>query len=87
MTPGLSIPADILERALGWAAQQAIEQAGVESIKCLTIKQAAAQLSISVSSFRKLVTKIGYIDLGEKLPRFSVKQIKLLIEMRTVKGR
>jgi hypothetical protein len=86
MSSGLSIPQDVMERAAAWAIQQALERVDVDSIKCISAKQAAEQLGISVDSFKRLARATDYLDLGEKLPRWSLKDIRQLIESRKVKA-
>jgi predicted DNA-binding transcriptional regulator AlpA len=79
----LSIPQDLAERALGWAFQQRLESVDVEAATLLTVKEAAAMLKISAQSFRKIAPP--HVDLGEKLYRWSLKDIRQLVDSRRVK--
>lgn len=86
MSAGLTIPNDLLERALSWAAQQRFEAVNVEAITLLTAKEAAAKLSMPVKAFRKLAT--DHIDFGgAKRLRWSIADIRTLVEKRRVKSR
>lgn len=83
MNDGLTVSKDVAERALGWAFQQRLESVDVEATTLLTVKEAAAMLKISPHSFRKIAP--AHIDLGEKLYRWSLKDIRALIESRRTK--
>lgn len=85
MPPGLLIPDDLAFRALAWAAQQRFESVDVESVKLLKATQAAKLLGIPTPAFRRLAA--DHIDFGEKTTRWSLKDIKALIEKRRVKAR
>ncbi len=85
MSAGLSIPQDVLERALGWAAQQRFESVDVEAITMLTTKEAAEKLKITPKVFRKLAG--DHFDFGERRFRWSLKDIRAIAEKRRVKAR
>ena len=57
----------------------------VEEATLLTVKEAAAMLKISPHSFRKIAP--AHIDLGQKLYRWTLKDLKALVESRRVKSR
>lgn len=85
MSDGLTIPADVLERALEQAALKHLESVDVEAITHVDTKTAAKLLSIPPRVFRKLA--LDYVDFGELRRRWSLKEIKQLVEARKVRAR
>lgn len=83
MSDALQIPNDLMQRALSWAAQQRFESVDMESVTLLTAEEAAKMLKITPRAFRNIA--VDSIDFGERRARYSLKDIKALIEKRRIK--
>lgn len=82
MPSGLSIPSDVLERAV----VTVLSGADIESVQMMGAKEAAKILNITPQAFRNIA--VDHFDFGgRKGFRWSLKDIKALAEKRRVKAR
>lgn len=82
---GLLIPAKVLEQAVRAAVLQSIGAVDVEALSILTAKEAAAILKLTPARLRQL--RADCFDMGRGNTRWSLKDIRALLEKRRVKGR
>lgn len=80
--PPIAIPNEMLERAV----TAVIASLGIEQLELVTAKQAARLFKITPQGFRDLAKKeVGLIDLGPRAARYSVAELKAIVEKRRVK--
>lgn len=84
ISQALTIPADVLERALGIALGERLATVDVEALELLDAKAAAKLLKLTPQGFRLIAKE--HIDFGERRMRWSMKNLKALIEARKVKA-
>lgn len=83
----MNISTEVAE-AIFTAAGEALAQrigAELDSLQCVTIKEAAKTLSVSQAKARRLINE--YVELGEASRRVTLATLRKLIESRTIKGR
>jgi hypothetical protein len=85
MKQSLTIPADIVERALKAAFSEHLANIDLEDVKLYTAKEAAGMLKLTQQGFRRIAK--DQVDFGPQSKRWSLKDIRHLIELRRVKGR
>lgn len=81
----IGIPDEVLERAVAMAIQQRTDTMNLDDVTVFDAHEAAARLKITPQAFRKL--SCDYIDFGSRQRRWTIKDIKALIEKRRVKAR
>jgi predicted transcriptional regulator len=86
MTNSLTIPNDILERAIVSAVREQLQAMDLESMRLLTSVQVADLLEVTPHAVRKFAD-VDHIDLGQRHRRWTLADIKGLIERRRVKAR
>lgn len=83
MSLTLSIPSDVLERAIAEAVSSVVK-AGAEDLQMLDAKQASELLKITPQAFRKLAG--DSFDFGQRRARWSLRELRELVETRRVKA-
>lgn len=80
----ISIPKELLERALSAAFRENVKSLEVESLKLIDAKEAANLLGITPRAFRNIAC--DHFDFGTKRARWSLKDLRQIIEKRRVRG-
>lgn len=78
--PTLTIPEDVFIRALKESAA-----ANMDSLQMVTAKEAAGLLKLTPQAFREIAT--DHFNFGPHRTRWSLADIKALIEKRRIKSR
>ena len=85
-TPCIKLPPELTGVVVKAMAHElaALMVPHLEDVQLLTINQVAERLQVSSVTARKLVKECEHVDLGEASQRISVRQLRALIESRTV---
>lgn len=83
MSAGLVIPEDVLVEALSKAIHNRVSSVDLDELKLITAKQAADMFGITPQSFREIAADA--FDLGQRRTRWSLKEIKEILETRRVR--
>lgn len=85
-TPGIKLPPELSGAVVKAMAHElaGLMVPNLEDVQLLTINQVAERLQVSSVTARKLVNESEHVDLGEASQRISVRQLRAIIENRTV---
>ena len=84
MSAAFTIPAAVMERALSAALLEHVGKVDVEALTMCDAMEAGKLLKISPQAFRAMA--LEHFDFGARRTRWSLKEIRQLVEQRRVKA-